>query len=464
MSWYIDASINEGYPTNTDFIPAHVGWTDTDTIPLPELAWRIRADANEGYPFIGYFFTSHSGQQGGEMSIGGSQTNYPNGFTIPQNGIPSAMTAGSMKDGIIGSASHAIQSSVIGATMSDRAFALTNVQATYFASYFRSQDFFDAITQASFATVVQTLFGANIYDSVISMRAWPFEIEAGDTFGEGDVKLFGVIPIMSGGANMQASRLIVATHIYDLGTLPLARFYNKGWQFENITWYLYLPYAGTFALDLRSNSDITVLLAVDYYSGMGEYQILQDGNVFACYKANLAIDVPIHRSNAQAMTNLISTVAPTILSGAALATSAISKAGGNAIGETGIAKDSDKAVAVGASIQQGGKVASNKIKSISDAIKDTTQTSHFTISSPSIGGACGSYCYPYPRLIAKVPVMHNNAEGYAEVIGENKSRLAQVGDQAGGFIICENYKCDIIVATDDEKAEIERLMNAGVFV
>ena len=60
--------------------------------------------------------------------------------------------------------------------------------------------------------------------------------------------------------------------------------------------------------------------------------------------------------------------------------------------------------------------------------------------------------------------MFRNGVGYEETLGANRSSAYVMLSDCSGYIKCENYKTDIIVATDTEKAEIERLMNEGVFI
>ena len=77
MSWFIDASVNEGYPCNTGFPESYTyKWSD----PVNPKMWRIESGINEGYPFLGLWFGGSDVGEG-DMEIGGGQTNFPNGFT-----------------------------------------------------------------------------------------------------------------------------------------------------------------------------------------------------------------------------------------------------------------------------------------------------------------------------------------------------------------------------------------------
>ena len=89
---------------------------------------------------------------------------------------------------------------------------------------------------------------------------------------------------------------------------------------------------------------------------------------------------------------------------------------------------------------------------------------HFDVSAPSIGGNVGLSNYPFTRVIAKIPKMFNEGYGYHETQGANRSTTYVNLSTCSGFVQCRNYKSDIIIATEDEKKEIENLMNAGVFL
>ena len=86
MSWFIQDGVNNGYPALDVWLPTWTtGWTSNGTIRLPDYTWRIKAGVNNGYPWIYWWFREDTSTDG-EMVIGGSQTNYPNGFTSANRG------------------------------------------------------------------------------------------------------------------------------------------------------------------------------------------------------------------------------------------------------------------------------------------------------------------------------------------------------------------------------------------
>ena len=433
MSWYIDASINEGYPTNTDFIPAHVGWTDTDAIPLPELAWRIRADANEGYPFLGYFFTSHSGQQGGEMEIGGSHTNYPNGLTGHNNGgVYNGTNGNAMYQG--NSALRGTVENAIALSMSGKIYCIDGQMLSQAINALNNNSFI----QSSARSIIQEIYGANVYDGITLCRMYPFDLE-GAAYAQIPY-VYGVYPLLEieNGVPKPGQYYFWVCNKYsyqfDMGYVipPI----QQAWEIEKIEYSIYLPFAGTYPIDIRSAELIKVFLNVDVFSGLGEYVVYQGAQLTHCFKVNLGWDIPINLSRGEMLQNLYTTTQNAIAKTIGVGSTALGIATGNPI--AGMA---------------GNMVAQGMVNS-----------EHWAVTAPQIGGIAGLFSYPKARLICKIPKMHKDAYGYHELLGANRSTGYLSINTCSGFTQCKNYKCDIIVATDDEKAEIERLMDSGVFI
>ena len=101
---------------------------------------------------------------------------------------------------------------------------------------------------------------------------------------------------------------------------------------------------------------------------------------------------------------------------------------------------------------------------VGQAIGGMLPTEHYAMNTPSVGGIVSFNSYGNVRVIAKVPKMFRRGNGYEETLGANRSAAYTMISDCSGFIQCKNYKTDIIVATDTEKAEIEKLMNEGVFI
>ena len=70
------------------------------------------------------------------------------------------------------------------------------------------------------------------------------------------------------------------------------------------------------------------------------------------------------------------------------------------------------------------------------------------------------------RIIGRRPIIQYDAIGFPQLRGLTYEWKVDKVEEAGAGNYAEfrNYKCDIILATTEEKAEIEKLMNNGVFI
>ena len=60
--------------------------------------------------------------------------------------------------------------------------------------------------------------------------------------------------------------------------------------------------------------------------------------------------------------------------------------------------------------------------------------------------------------------MFRDGYGYKEMLGENRSTtFTRLGD-CSGYVKTKNYKTPLISATEEEKRQIEALMDAGVIL
>lgn len=435
MSWYIDASLNEGYPTNTDFIPAHVGWTDTDTIPLPKLAWRIRADANEGYPFLGYFFTSHSGQQGGEMDIGGSQTNYPNGFTY---GNKNALVNGLSATGMSANTDLvSVVNTVYRQANQGKILALGAGEMRILVEFFHTPSNFNDTAKME---MTYKLFGASVYDSIITCRMYPMALPEDPNYTY-PLTLYGLYPVSAGGDSvaMQVDGCYEIVKRYGMGYIDPPM--EQAWEIERPDFMIYLPYSGIHTLDLRSTERLWLYLTIDFMTGQSVYQLYQGTNdnmdIIGTWPAQVGWEYPINSIQGQLSSNLYN-------------------------GSIDFASQAFGAVAgaVGAFVPGVAQGA----KAVTDTAGLFSNGKHCNLTAVAPGGLCSSYDYPYPRIIIKIPKMFKNADGYPEIMGLNRSCTYAQLDTCSGFTVCSNYKCDVITATTEEKLRIESLMNAGVFL
>lgn len=429
MAWFIKAGVNEGYPALNGWADEwQTGWTSNDSVRYPDTAWRIDGSTNEGYPWIWYWFKTTQTDTG-DMVIGGSQTNYPNGL-LPSNrgGLNDQLNNNPMPDN---TALITYTNSLLKSAFTGKAMALTADNFFHVLSFINNPDS-DAIADAN---IIQSLYGANVYDGILLCRVYPFDIPGTD--GVVRPKIFGKFKLYDDDGHYppEPGYHDVDAFLMSFNMGSVTPNILQAWEIEGVDYYIYLPYAGIFPIDVRSGETITITLHVDLLTGGGEYILKQNEQILSIYKTQIGFDMPINLSQGQLNSNFVGFVANQITTGF------------NAVADI-----------VGAINPVAGAVADTT----AGAVKTLNQ--HFNTSSPSIGGNAGNACYPIPRLIVKLPKMFRDGLGYEQVLGANRSTAYVRLNECSGFTKCVNYKCDIIVATDDEKQEIERLMNAGVML
>lgn len=424
MAWYIDPNINDGYPWQSDWPQqAQTSWSGE----LPYSAWRIQAGVNDNYPWMWWWFKQDSSRSG-EMLIGGSQTNYPRGFsTSNRGGIRGQFGNSTMRSYGMGSvrAANAINTA-IGARH-------------FFVSGSDLQGILDWINNnvdATMAAKIQQLYGASVYDAILCCKAYPFELNPSGSSTMGYVMLYSSLQVQSG----VCLRADSSVQKLSLGEITLD--IRQAWEIESVDYSIYLPFAGIYPIDIRAGLTVRAELWVDYYHGYGEYYVYQDEQITGIYKATLGADVPINLSQGIANSNLSSNIISTLSKGLPVAGAII----GTTIGGP-----------------SGAWIGASTTGMLSGMI-DKDMTTHDQVSAPQIGALASMFSYPYARIIAKIPKMFKDGYGYSEILGEARQCAYEQLSSCSGFVQCQNYKCDIIVATDAEKAEIERLMDAGVFI
>lgn len=429
MAWFIRSGVNSGYPALNGWADEwQTGWTSNDSVRYPDSAWRIDGNTNDGYPWIWYWFKTAQTDTG-NMMIGGSQTNYPNGLlSSNRGGLSDQLNNNPMPDN---TALITYTNSLLKSAFAGKSMALSADEFFHVMSFLNNPDS-AAIADAN---IIQALYGANVYDGILLCRVYPFDIygAAGvvrpSIFGK--FKLYdddGHYPPETGYHEINAFLMV-----FDMGSVTPNIL--QAWEIEGTDYYIYLPYAGVYPIDVRSGETITITLHVDLLTGGGEYIIRQNNQILALYKTQIGFDMPINLSQGQLNSNFVGFVANQFTTGF------------NAVADI-----------VGAVNPLAGAVADTT----AGAVKALNQ--HFSTSSPSIGGNVANACYPYARLIVKLPKMFRDGLGYEQVLGANRSTAYMRLSECSGFTKTVNYKCDIIVATDGEKAEIEQLLNGGVMI
>ena len=441
MSWVLQADKNSGYPTNTNFPSSYTsGWTD----PMPWV-WRIDRGVNDGYPYRHIWFpNSGGGGSGTQFDIGGRQTNYPNGFH--QFGVSNLIydTAGfdfnSNPD--------------IGQWMSSMVNAWTckpdMVKWIKHAFAKAPKD----LGNAAVSVISQATGG--LYNCLVSAKMFPFIVPDAGGVAPTSVDileggLWSLIPDSVPPCDdgyLPLYPLTNTTVLLDFGAIDLGIRY--AWEVESIDWSIYLPFCGTFPLDIRSNEGLHLRCLVDLMTGNCEYYLtLVKQFTTTCEElifttsGKMGVEIPFNLNQAAIQQNLMGWRNNEIGKGLSLISQPLMMSG-----------------------NPYGMIAGAAAGAVGSAVQSISQTSHQNITAPSMGGGVCFGADLKPRVIARVPRLHFAADGYPDIIGINHSmiynHLSEVG--IGEYTKCREYKCDIILATTEEKAEIEKLMNSGVFV
>ena len=161
MSWFIDADINNGYPWYSGFPSSfRTDFYSDDTIRLPDISWRIKSGVNNGYPWIWWMFKEDT-STGGEMTIGGSKTNYPNGLSNHNTG--GIVNQGDDRDmAAAWPSGYTYVVDAVSSALNGRMWLLSGSTLKSMVDAFNDPDIFDSAA----ASWIQSMYGANVYDSI----------------------------------------------------------------------------------------------------------------------------------------------------------------------------------------------------------------------------------------------------------------------------------------------------------
>lgn len=440
MAWFINSAFNNGYPWNDEFPNDFLTSFTSEGVEIPFGSWRIANGTNNGYPWIYWWFEESADVGDGDMNVGGTADNYPNGFTTHDiGGIDDQFN-----DDDMGFNTDLVDviNTVFAGALSEKILGLSTSDFQRIIGYLNNPTTTGQLVDPA---LIQQMYGANVYDGVLTCRLYPFDVLTG-FYSTCYPSIFGIYPLYTSisspdgstpDPNTAVGKVDMVVRGFHMGSLSLNIF--QAWEIEGISYSIFLPCAGVFPLDVRDGSEVEVMLYVDILSGVGEYTVKQNGQVTGIYKVTVGVDVPINLTQGQISSNHSAFVSSQIARAASMAApiaGAINPAAGLAAG-------------IGASAlgQMSGQMGG-----------------HLDISTPSVGSDVGMASYPYARIIAKIPKMFKGAYGYHETVGANRSTAFVRLDSCSGFVQCKNYKCNVSNATDEEKREIERLLDNGVFI
>jgi hypothetical protein len=363
------------------------------------------------------------------MEIGGSQTNYPNGFSYSDNGgINDQFNNDTMPDN---DTAVTYTNNLLAASLAGKMFALTTSMIQQVIICLNSPSFLDSAKMS----IMSNMYGANIYDGILTCKVYPFTIQfKRDPIMTEYADIYGMFPLYNADdedLNQAFYSRVQALNSFNMGSVILD--VRQAWEVENISWSIYLPFAGVFPIDVRAGDFITLSLHVDLFTGVGEYTLRQNRQITNSWKCQLGYDFPLNTVAGQIRSNMVGSIVNNANAMLSAGTATLGKYYG-------------------------------VDTSTAEYMYSQLRADKMSVTAPQVGGLTSVYSYPKARIIARIPKMFNGGFGYKETLGENRSTTFVKLNSCSGFTQCENYKTDIIVATEDEKAEIERLMNEGVIL
>lgn len=255
-------------------------------------------------------------------------------------------------------------------------------------------------------------------ENIISVKSFGFPFSSGTS---ATVKI--------GNVSMNVEGLKIPSNfspIRTIGTFKIDKKFSGHLEWLNyqMNARIYLPYVGFQELDIFAvlNKTVTVKYIYDIITGVCTACLYADSIEIAKYSGNMAIDIPITASNrAQVEAGYLTSALGAL---ASLAT-------GNLLGTVGSA--------FGAIMNQ----------------------NHFTTKgSPS--PSCDSFDEQKVFVIIDKPVYYEPSNfahdyGYPCNMGKKLKHLK-------GFTKCRNVDVNAIICTEDERAEIKRLLESGVYL
>lgn len=433
MAWFINSAFNNGYPWNDSFPSEFLTSFTSEGVEIPFSSWRIANGTNNGYPWIYWWFEESADVGDGDMNVGGTADNYPNGFTTHDiGGVGDQFDDDDMEfnDDIVD-----VVNGNLAIAFSGKMLALNSGDLAHLLTIMNNPSLIDNADRQ----LIQSVFGANIFDGIVICKQYPFPVSGGALSATLRPKLFGVVPLYDANdANDKYYAAGDAIVHYNMGSLSPDVF--QAWEVEGIDFSIYLPFAGIFPLDIRNGDSVQVDLFVDLLTGAAEYYIKQNGQVTDVHRTTIGFDFPLNFTQGELSAN------------------------GFGWGLSTISKLAEPALKAASGVPTvGGALAAGMVGAASDFAANNL-TGKFAISAPQVGGATGFASPPACRIIAKIPKMFKGAYGYHETLGANRSTAFVRLDSCSGFVQCKNYKCNVSNATDEEKREIERLLDNGVFL
>lgn len=432
MSWFILATINNGYPYNTDFpMTYNTDYTSNDDVKYPYTAWRIQNNINSGYPFTWYMFPEEGGgSSGGEIDYNVSDFgDLDNRQTI----LDQMFHFDLFQHG-------AIAYALNGSELAD---VLQQINVLYNADPDTVQMQLD-------------FHGSNPTDYIINVFGFPFNF---------DSEILIPSPVKIGPVTLDTSGYEIGQiFIINFGTLHIDPYFNDFRDYKPYTeLQLYLPLCGTVSLDpaLYIGHDLSVDYVCNIYTGSCIARIYRDSLLDSVVNGNIACQIPItaakmgdYQANIKAINSAIKQQETSLILSSVTTTAAI--AGGIMSGNP---------LALAGAVGSIGQMA----KSITNLDKLYYDMSHNApgISSTSSGDAVLSMNASTLKALLMYKrtqvVQGFNPDHYGHTVGYACCKQCLVSDITG-YTVCSKINTNGIQATTEEINMIEQLFKSGVYL
>lgn len=410
--WYISSTTNNGYPYNTDY-PGIISNYLIDG-KYNYSFWRIDTTGkiNSGYPYNYYLEQWIGGTD--EKPSGEGDIIDTDGYTPQHAGnIVNANRSNLNYDNnsMLGTDSISAASAAVSLNA-----LVSNQSGPLFVRSALSSFPVDHPTQAA---IVSEFFGANIYNSVVLCKMYPFSIPVSGT--QTGITTMGVT--ICEDHEFRTASTVAPRFNFGIVNLNI----TQGWEITQNKYYIYLPYSGIYTLPIVGNEAIELEGYVDLNSGIIDYAVFVNNQIILTASGKIGIDIPI---NAQMGAQLQNALSNMVSIGSSLISSAAS------------------------SVTDGGV----KLPTITGG--------NLPVQSMQTASGTSALCfYQKPRIIIRKAKMYNDGYGYGSTNGYTSKRYySTLSDLSGEFVKCINYISTANKATETEKSEIKNLMESGVII
>lgn len=475
MAWFINVDVNNGYPTNTDFMSdIPTGWTNTNTVGLPANLWRISENVNEGYPYTWWLIAVDNGYVNSTDAIIGGNAVYTYGDTTDDpNTYTNTMPVGQSPKVKTCNKYYALDYENIGYLYKSLVKALDGVPTgeleEYLLSHFLNTSPVDLIVNLKW-------YPFNFYDLFFDTSDGTKTIFIGDLPMSYDVS--GVSYNLVG-YKAKANTEFATT--FTIGTFNMFRHFDDFRDYEPYTTAeIYIPFCTPITLDLgvAMGHDIVIQMSVDLLTGCCTGIVRLDsviGTIINTTSGKIGIDLPVNgldsaTYNSQVFNavqgvknadmNLYKTYTNAITSGITTATGAFTKA-------PTTEKTSDLPISsITGGLSTGISNTFSTVGAWQNKINADYQLSHVPKTYTNISAITSMLSMLNPLntyVIISRPEMLTDLDSYGHTTGYATIYNGTL-NVLSGLTVCQSADLSGITATATEKQMILTALQTGVYL